>query len=108
MIEHGSAAIVNVSSAAGLFPARARTSTPAHRDRSPTAATRWLHHLTRCVAIELQPYGIPVNVLSPVITPGNLYAMAGETHWTSPDDDFAEAMISVALADARDVTGQLL
>jgi NAD(P)-dependent dehydrogenase (short-subunit alcohol dehydrogenase family) len=69
-----------------------------------------LHHLTQCVAIEMQSHGIAVNVLSPsepVITPGNLYAAAGETDWASPED-FAEATIRVALADADVTTGQLL
>jgi NAD(P)-dependent dehydrogenase (short-subunit alcohol dehydrogenase family) len=69
-----------------------------------------LHHLTQCVAVEMQPHGIAVNVLSPsepVITPGNLYAAAGETNWASPEA-FAEATVRVAIADADEVTGQLL
>ena len=60
--------------------------------------------------IEMQAHGIAVNVLSPsepVVTPGNLYAAAGETDWASPED-FAEATIRVALADAATTTGQLL
>jgi hypothetical protein len=58
----------------------------------------------------MQVHRIAVNVLSPsepVITPGNLYAAAGETNWASPED-FAEATVRVALADAAETTGQLL
>jgi NAD(P)-dependent dehydrogenase (short-subunit alcohol dehydrogenase family) len=111
MIERGTGSIVNISSVAGLMPGEG----PYERAGSPGPIAYGgnkaaLHHLTQCVAIEMQPYGIAVNVLSPsepVITPGNLYAAAGETEWASPDD-FAEATIRVALMDAREVTGRLL
>ena len=111
MIERGIGSIVNISSVAGLMPgegpyeAAGRPGPIAYGGNKAA-----LHHLTQCVAIEMQPYGIAVNVLSPsepVITPGNLYAAAGETDWASPDD-FAEATIRVALMDAREVTGRLL
>jgi NAD(P)-dependent dehydrogenase (short-subunit alcohol dehydrogenase family) len=111
MIELGRGAIVNISSVAGLMPGEgpyAHPGTPGPIAYGGNKAA--LHHLTQSVAIEMQAHGIAVNVLSPsepVITPGNLYAAAGETDWASPDD-FAEATIRVALADAATTTGQLL
>jgi 7-alpha-hydroxysteroid dehydrogenase len=111
MIKGGVGSIVNISSVAGLMPGEG----PYQHAGSPGPIAYGgnkaaLHHLTQCVALEMQPHGIPVNVLSPsepVITPGNLYAAAGETNWASPDD-FAEATIRVALMDADEVTGRLL
>ena len=111
MIAGGTGSVVNISSVAGLIPGEG----PYDRAGSPGPIAYGgnkaaLHHLTQCVAIEMQPHGIAVNLLSPsepVVTPGNLYAAAGETEWASPDD-FAEATIRVALMDARDVTGRLL
>ena len=111
MIELGRGSIVNISSVAGLMPGEgpySRAGTPGPIAYGGNKAA--LHHLTQSVAIEMQSHGIAVNVLSPsepVITPGNLYAAAGETDWASPQD-FAEATIRVALADAATTTGQLL
>ena len=111
MLAIGRGSIVNISSVAGLVPgegpyANAGGAGPIAYGGNKAA----LHHLTQCVAVEMQPHGIAVNVLSPsepVITPGNLYAAAGETNWASPEA-FAEATVLVALADANEVTGQLL
>jgi NAD(P)-dependent dehydrogenase (short-subunit alcohol dehydrogenase family) len=111
MIELGRGSIVNISSVAGLLPGPGPY--PGAGQPGPIAYggnKAALHHLTQCVAHEMQPHGIPVNALSPsapVITPGNLYAAADETDWASPDD-FAEATVRVALADASEVTGQIL
>ncbi len=111
MLSFGRGSIVNISSVAGLFPGEGpydKAGTPGPIAYGGNKAA--LHHLTQSVAIEMQPHGIAVNVLSPsepVITPGNLYAAAGETNWASPED-FAEATIRVALVDANEVTGQLL
>lgn len=111
MLAAGAGAIVNVSSVAGLVPGEgpyAGAGRPGPIAYGGNKAA--LHHLTQCVAMEVQPHGIAVNVLSPsapVLTPGNLYASAGETEWASPED-FAEATVRVALADPDVVTGQLL
>jgi NAD(P)-dependent dehydrogenase (short-subunit alcohol dehydrogenase family) len=111
MIEIGRGSIVNISSVAGLMPGEGpygRAGSPGPIAYGGNKAA--LHHLTQCVAIEMQPHGIAVNVLSPsepVITPGNLYAAANETNFANPED-FAEATVRVALADARETTGQLL
>jgi 7-alpha-hydroxysteroid dehydrogenase len=111
MLEVGRGAIVNISSVAGLIPGEGPYEEPGYPGPIAYGGNKAaLHHLTQCVAIEMQPHGIAVNVLSPsepVITPGNLYALAGETNWASPEA-FAEATVRVALADASAVTGQLL
>jgi 7-alpha-hydroxysteroid dehydrogenase len=111
MIEAGRGAIVNISSLAGFIPGEGpyeRAGRPGPIAYGGNKAA--LHHLTQCVAVEVAPYGIAVNVLSPsepVITPGNLVAAVGETNWASPEE-FAEATVRVALADPATTTGQLL
>lgn len=111
MIAAGRGSIVNISSVAGLLPGEGPYAAPGRPGPIAYGGNKAaLHHLTQCVAAEMQPLGIAVNVLSPsepVITPGNLYAAAHETNWASPDD-FAEATVRVALVDAGQVTGQLL
>ena len=111
MIAAGRGAIVNISSLAGFIPGEGPYE---HAGRPGPIAyggnKAALHHLTQAVAIEMAPFGIAVNVLSPsepVITPGNLVAAAGETDWASPEE-FAEATLRVALADPATTTGQLL
>jgi 7-alpha-hydroxysteroid dehydrogenase len=111
MLELGRGSIVNISSIAGLIPGEGPYEHPGNPGPIAYGGNKAaLHHLTQCVAIEMQPHGIAVNILSPsepVITPGNLYALSGETNWASPEE-FAEATLRVALADASSVTGQLL
>jgi 7-alpha-hydroxysteroid dehydrogenase len=111
MVQRRRGAIVNISSQAGFVPdegpyERAGSTGPLAYGGNKAA----LHHLTQTVAQEMQGHGVAVNVLSPsepVITPGTLVAVAGETDWASPDE-FAEATLRVALADPAEVTGQLL
>ena len=111
MVAAGGGSIVNISSTAGLMPGEGpydRAGTPGPIAYGGNKAA--LHHLTQCVAQEMQAHGISANVLSPsepVITPGNLYAAAGETNWASPQD-FAEATVRVVLADPNVTNGQLL
>jgi NAD(P)-dependent dehydrogenase (short-subunit alcohol dehydrogenase family) len=111
MIELGRGGIVNISSYAGFMPGEgpyAHPGVPGPLAYGGNKAA--IHHLTECVAQEMQAHGIAVNVLSPsepVITPGNLVAAAGETNWASPEN-FAEATLRVALADPNEVNGQLL
>jgi NAD(P)-dependent dehydrogenase (short-subunit alcohol dehydrogenase family) len=111
MIEKRHGSIINISSIAGLVPGEGpykAAGTPGPLAYGGNKAL--LHHLTQCVAQEMQPYGIAVNVLSPsepVITPGNMYAMRHNTEWASPED-FAEATVRVALMSADETTGQLL
>jgi NAD(P)-dependent dehydrogenase (short-subunit alcohol dehydrogenase family) len=111
MVERRRGAIVNISSAAGLFPGEGpyvAAGTPGPIAYGGNKAA--LHHLTQCVAIEMQAHGIAVNALSPsapINTPGTMYSMPGGTDWASPED-FAEATVRVALVDPDEVTGQLL
>src|SRR5262249_52768441 len=89
MIERGHGAIVNVSSAAGLFPGEGpydRAGTPGPIAYGGNKAA--IHHLTQCVAVEMQAHGIAVNVLSPsaaILTPGTMYSMPEGTEWASPE-----------------------
>jgi 7-alpha-hydroxysteroid dehydrogenase len=111
MIAAGRGAIVNISSLAGFVPGEGPYEHPGRPGPIAYGGNKAaLHHLTQSVAVEMAPYGIAVNVLSPsepVITPGNLVAAAGETNWASPEE-FAEATVRVALADPSTTTGQLL
>lgn len=111
MVARGRGAIVNISSQAGFVPGEG----PYERAGSPGPLAYGgnkaaLHHLTQTVAQEMQAHGVAVNVLSPsepVITPGTLVAVAGETDWASPEE-FAEATLLAALVDPQVVNGQLL
>ncbi len=111
MLEVGRGSIVNISSVAGLMPgAGPYPSAPGMLPIAYGGNKAAIHHLTQCVAAEMQPHGIAVNVLTPsepILTPGNLYASAGETNWANADD-FAEATVRVALVDAQATTGQIL
>jgi NAD(P)-dependent dehydrogenase (short-subunit alcohol dehydrogenase family) len=111
MIERGGGSIVNISSLAGFVPGEGPYEHPGAPGPIAYGGNKAaIHHLTQCVAIEVQSLGVAVNALSPsepVITPGNLVAAVGETNWSSPED-FAEATIRVALADPETTTGQLL
>jgi 7-alpha-hydroxysteroid dehydrogenase len=111
MIAAGRGAIVNISSLAAFVPGEGPYEHPGRPGPIAYGGNKAaLHHLTQAVAVEMAPFGIAVNVLSPsepVITPGNLVAAAGETNWASPEE-FAEATVRVALADPATTTGQLL
>lgn len=111
MIEAGRGGIVNISSVAGFVPGEGPYPHPGFPGPIAYGGNKAaIHHLTQCVAMEMQAHGVAVNVLSPsepVITPGNLVALPGETNWASPEE-FAEATLRVALADPRETNGQLL
>lgn len=111
MISARVGSIINISSVAGFLPGEGPYATPGMTGPIAYGGNKAaLHHLTQSVAMEMQPYGIAINVLSPsepVLTPGNLVAAANETDWARAED-FAEATIQLATADARETTGQLL
>jgi 7-alpha-hydroxysteroid dehydrogenase len=111
MIDAERGSIVNISSSAAYAPGPGP-----YRRSGPAGPFAYggnkaaMHHLTQAVAAEMQQYGIPVNALmpsEPVLSPGNLYAGAGDIDYASPER-FAEATLQVALADATATTGQLL
>jgi 7-alpha-hydroxysteroid dehydrogenase len=111
MIKAKRGAIVNITSLAAFLPGEGPYDGPGRPAPIAYGGNKAaLHHLTECVAAEMQPYGIAVNALAPsepVMTPGNLVAAAGETDWAS-SDDFAEATVRVALAHSSTMTGRIL
>lgn len=111
MLERGSGAIVNISSAAAYMPGEGPYPTPGTPGPIAYGGNKAaIHHLTQAVAIEVQAHGISVNALmpsEPVISPGNLVAAVGETNFAS-QEDFAEATLLVALSDPTVTTGQIL
>jgi len=111
MIDAGRGGIVNISSLAGFLPGEGPYAHPGVPGAIAYGGNKAaLHHLTQSVAIEMQAYGVAINVLSPsepVLTPGNLVAATGETDWANPED-FAEAVVRLTVADPQETTGQLL
>jgi NAD(P)-dependent dehydrogenase (short-subunit alcohol dehydrogenase family) len=108
MIEKQRGAIVNISSQAAFVPGegpyeRAGISGGGAYGGNKAA----LQHLTQSVAFEMQPHGIAVNALltsSPVLSPGNLVAAPNVQNWASPDD-FAEAVVRLAVVSPEEMTG---
>ncbi|SNQ51533.1 Short-chain alcohol dehydrogenase [Frankia canadensis] len=111
MIERGGGAIVTISSYAAFMPGEGPYAKPGSPGPIAYGGNKAaLHHLTSCVAVEAQAYGIAVNALAPsepVLTPGTLGTGAEETDWASPES-FAEATLRAALADPATTNGQLL
>ena len=111
MIKAKQGAIVNITSLAAFLPGEGPYAGPGRPAPIAYGGNKAaLHHLTECVAAEVQPYGIAVNALAPsepIMTPGNLVAAAGETDWAS-SEDFAEATVRVALADSSTMTGRIV
>jgi 7-alpha-hydroxysteroid dehydrogenase len=111
MVDAGRGGVVNISSLAGFVPGEGPYRNPGLPGPIAYGGNKAaIHHLTQSVAFEMQAHGVAVNVLSPsepVITPGNLVAASGETNFASPED-FAEATLRLALADPREISGQLL
>ncbi|HSA52408.1 MAG TPA: SDR family oxidoreductase [Yinghuangia sp.] len=110
MVAAGRGAIVNITSLAAFLPGEGPYTTERRGPIAYGGNKAALHHLTECVAAEMQRHGIAVNALAPsepVETPGNQYASAGEADWAT-SEDFAEATVRVALADAATTTGRIL
>lgn len=111
MVAAGRGGIVNIGSQAAFVPGEgpygpSDTGGPIAYGANKAA----LQHLTQSVAVEVHQHGIAVNALlpsTPILTPGNLVAVPGETDWGSADD-FAEATVRVALADPGVTTGCVL
>lgn len=117
MVASGGGHIINVSSRAGVFPGPG----PYAEDRaggtrgSFYAMTKaGLERYSQALAMELQPDGIAVNVLSPagrIATPGNKFAANNREH---PDLEFEEALamekatVWLCRQDPRRYTGHIL
>jgi citronellol/citronellal dehydrogenase len=117
MTRSGGGHIVNVSSRGGVFPG------PGPYSNEQVAAVRQpfygmvksgLERYSQALAMELQPDGIAVNVLSPegrIRTPGNKFA---ENNRENPDLEFeravdmGKAMVWLCQQDPRSYTGNIL
>ena len=67
-----------------------------------------LEHLTSSAAYDLQRRNISVNALSPslpMMTPGLSYYRT-DFDETGSEDEFAEAVVQLALVDPNEVTGR--
>lgn len=98
MIASGGGAIVNISSVASRVPGL-----PGYGGSKAA-----LEHLTLAAAYELSGRNVSVNALSPsqpMATPGLSYYRTGFENEGSPDE-FAEAVVRLALVDPADVTGR--
>lgn len=98
MLAAGGGAVINISSVASRT-----TGLPGYGGSKAA-----LEHLTACVAEELAGRNVAVNALSPsqpMMTPGLSYYRASFENEGSPDE-FAEAVVRLALVDPSVVTGR--
>jgi NAD(P)-dependent dehydrogenase (short-subunit alcohol dehydrogenase family) len=118
MLQSGGGHIVNVSSRAGVFPGPGPYTEErvGARSRQPFYAMvkAGLERYSQALAMELQPDGIAVNVLSPegrILTPGNKFA---QNDRENPDLEFEEAvdmgkaMVWLCRQDPGSYTGNIL
>lgn len=111
MLQAGVGAMINISSVASRVPG----SGPFH-DLSGGILPGYggskaaLEHLTSSAAYELQRRNISVNALSPslpMMTPGLSYYRT-EFDETGSEEEFAEAVVQLALVDPAQVTGRTI
>jgi 7-alpha-hydroxysteroid dehydrogenase len=112
MIELGHGAIVNITSGASRMPGDGPYPPPHDQPGLPGygGSKIALEHLTQNVAYSLQGHGIAVNALSPsraIMTPGVAYYSQQFDEYGS-GEDFAEAVVRLALVDANAVTGKTI
>jgi NAD(P)-dependent dehydrogenase (short-subunit alcohol dehydrogenase family) len=111
MIEKQRGGIVNISSYAAFVPGEGPYEHPGVAGGFAYGGNKAaLQHLTQSVAFEMQPHGIAVNALltsRPVLSPGNLYAAPNVKNWASPDD-FAEAVVRLAVVPPEHMTGWIV
>lgn len=111
MVAAGGGSIINITSVAarlpgdGPYPDRSRGVLPGYG-----GAKAALEHLTRCTAFDLAEHAIAVNALAPskpILTPGLRY-YGREFDDVGSADEFAQAVVQLALVDASEVTGQTI
>lgn len=111
MIELGIGSIINITSGASRMPGDGP-----YPDRSGGVLAGYggskaaLEHLTNCAAYDLADHGIAVNALSPsraIMTPGLAY-YSKQFADLSTGEEFAAAVVKLALADPTLVTGKVL
>ncbi|MBJ7398863.1 SDR family NAD(P)-dependent oxidoreductase [Mycolicibacterium sp.] len=111
MIDAGRGSIINITSVASRVPgdgpyAGASGGVLPGYGGSKAA----LEHLTSCVAFDLQRHNIAVNALAPsrpIPTPGLSYYRSAFAR-ASPDEEFARAVVELAMVDPRVVTGRTI
>ena len=111
MTEAGYGSIVNITSGASRMPGDGP-----FPDRSEGVLAGYggskaaLEHLTQCAGYELADRNIAVNALSPskaIPTPGVAY-YSKVFEDLAPEEDFAEAVVRLALVDPNVVTGKVI
>jgi 7-alpha-hydroxysteroid dehydrogenase len=111
MIDAGRGSIINVTSVAsrvpgdGPYPDVSGGVLPGYGGSKSA-----LEHLTSCAAFDLQRYSIAVNALAPsrpIATPGLTYYRS-EFASVSPEEEFARAVVELALVDPAVVTGRTI
>lgn len=111
MIEAVGGSIINVTSVASRLPGDGP-----YVDRSGGVLPGYggskaaLEHLTQCAAFDLADHHIAVNALAPskpIMTPGLAY-YARDFDETAKADEFARAVVELALVDPRKVTGRTI
>lgn len=110
MIAAGRGSIINISSVASRLPGSGPfgdTSGGVLPGYGGSKAA--VEHLTSCAAYDLQSHNISVNALSPsqpMITPGLSYYIQEFGANVGANEDFAEAVVRLALVDPAVVTGR--
>ena len=111
MIDAGHGSIINITSVASRVPGDGP-----YADVSGGVLPGYggskaaLEHLTSCAAFDLQRHNIAVNALAPsrpIATPGLTY-YRNEFTSVSPEEEFARAVVELALIDPDVVTGRTI
>jgi NAD(P)-dependent dehydrogenase (short-subunit alcohol dehydrogenase family) len=111
MAAAGYGSIINITSGASRMPGEGP-----YPDRSAGVlpgyggAKAALEHLTQCAAYELAGHNIAVNALAPskaILTPGLAY-YSRTFEDLSPEEEFAEAAVRLAVVDPNVVSGKVV
>ena len=111
MIDAGQGSIINVTSVASRVPGDGPYADVGGGVLPGYGGSKAaLEHLTSCAAFDLQRHNIAVNALAPsrpIATPGLTY-YRNEFATVSPEEEFARAVVELALVDPRVVTGRTI
>jgi len=111
MIDAGHGSIINITSVASRVPGDGPYSDVSGGVLPGYGGSKAaLEHLTSCAAFDLQRHNIAVNALAPsrpIATPGLTY-YRNEFTSVSPEEEFARAVVELALIDPDVVTGRTI